>query len=255
MLICPICKEKLELKNDKTYYCKNNHCFDKSKYAYVNLLVNKTNNGDNKEMVESRYNFLKLDYYLTLALKLKEIIKDLNVNTVLDIGCGEGYYDRCISSLDINLTGIDISKDAILKASKLRCDNLNYVVASSFNLPFSDNSFDLSMSIFSPINESEVKRVTNKYFIKVIPNKKHLLELKEELYETVYLNDVPDSIIEGFELIDEISIDYFKYVENMNDLFKMTPYYYTTHDNFNLDLKSKNVNFSFLVRVYKSFSI
>ena len=49
-------------------------------------------------------------------------------------------------------------------------------------LPFEDNEFDLLLNIFAPHNEEEFSRVCNKYILKVIPNKEHLLELKKLLY-------------------------------------------------------------------------
>ena len=119
---CPICKSKLDyIINDKScnvYKCINNHSFDESKTGYVNLLVNKSLAGDNKEMINARHEFLMKDYYLKLALKIKEIIKKLNIDTLIDVGCGEGYFDRIINDECINITGIDISKDAINLASK-----------------------------------------------------------------------------------------------------------------------------------------
>mgnify|MGYP003306516922 CR=1 FL=1 len=51
---------------------------------------------------------------------INDVIKSLHINNILDVGCGEGYYDRGIKSVnDINIVGLDISKEACLKASKL----------------------------------------------------------------------------------------------------------------------------------------
>ena len=38
MIICPICKEKLE-REGKSYRCINNHSFDISKSGHINLLI------------------------------------------------------------------------------------------------------------------------------------------------------------------------------------------------------------------------
>ena len=70
MLICPICKEKLQIVNN-SYKCINNHSFDISKSGYTNLLISKTNSGDNQEMVNARFVFLNKGYYKNLALKIK----------------------------------------------------------------------------------------------------------------------------------------------------------------------------------------
>ena len=185
---CPICGNELIKKCDNNgnniLSCEKGHSFDISKYNYVNLLPSKTNSGDNKEMVLARHNFLQKDYYLKLALELKSIIEKLNIKTILDIGCGEGYYDRIIKDDNRIIYGLDISKDAIIKAAKTSKE-INYVVASSNKLPFEDNYFDCVMSIFSPIYPNEARRVCSKYLIKVIPNKNHLSELKQILYKDI----------------------------------------------------------------------
>ena len=37
-LICPVCKQQLN-KENKSYKCDSNHCFDMAKEGYVNLLT------------------------------------------------------------------------------------------------------------------------------------------------------------------------------------------------------------------------
>ena len=99
MLICPICKEKLD-KEEKRYICKKNHSFDISKYGHSNLLLSNQKNsklpGDNKEMVLSRKNFLEKGYYSEISEKVNDVIfneiQEKNEINILDIGCGEGYY-------------------------------------------------------------------------------------------------------------------------------------------------------------------
>ena len=99
MLVCPVCNVNIE-KIEKTYKCENNHCFDIHKSGYVNLLLSNRMNsklpGDNKLMVEARRSFLKTGYYSCLKEKLREITDELNPETILDSGCGEGYYTNGI---------------------------------------------------------------------------------------------------------------------------------------------------------------
>ena len=66
-LVCPKCKKELQL-NNRTFKCQNNHSFDLSKEGYVNLLLNKVDAGDNKEMVNARSDFLNKGYYLHYIL-------------------------------------------------------------------------------------------------------------------------------------------------------------------------------------------
>ena len=169
-MLCPICKKKLE-KNEKTYKCINNHSFDISKQGYINLMLNSKNSGDNKEMINSRHDFLNKGYFEPLSKEICQVINSLNVNNILDVGCGEGYYDRAILNQKLyNIVGIDISKEACLKAAKLSKDIL-YIVSSSNNLPFDNNEFDLILNIFAPHDEEEFTRVTNNYILNQSDNK------------------------------------------------------------------------------------
>ena len=69
-ILCPICKEKLNLVN-KSYYCLNKHCFDLAKEGYLNLnLKNSQNTGDENEMIKARKRFLEKDYYHFLRAEI-----------------------------------------------------------------------------------------------------------------------------------------------------------------------------------------
>lgn len=254
-MICPICRKKLN-KIDNTFKCENNHSFDISKQGYINLLLNSKNSGDNKEMINSRYAFLNKGYFEKLAIEIANVIGDIEVNKILDIGCGEGYYNRVLlSKKDYNIVGIDISKEACLKASKLSKD-IMYVVASSNNLPFEDNEFDLILNIFAPHNEEEFTRVSNRYILKVIPNKEHLLELKQVLYEDVLIKDEKKLNFKEFEEVLSKHVKYQVMVDDLYELFKMTPYFYKTKYDMQTFEDNKNVMITcdFLILLYKKNS-
>lgn len=239
-MICPNCGKKL-YKNEKTYKCENNHSYDISKQGYINLLLNSKNSGDNKEMINSRHQFLNKGYFDQLLKSICDIIKPLNIDNILDIGCGEGYYDRGIKqNLDVNITGLDISKEACLKAAKLSKDIL-YVVGSSNKLPFENNEFDLLLNIFAPHDEEEFSRVCDKYILKVIPNKEHLIELKELLYDEVVIKEEKKLSFEKFEEIKYEHVKYQVVVDDLFELFKMTPYFYKTNYDMKLFEENKNV--------------
>lgn len=238
-MLCPVCQKKLQ-KIDNSYKCENKHCYDISKQGYINLLLNSKNSGDNKEMINSRHDFLKKGYFDNLLKNINDVIKSLHINNILDVGCGEGYYDRGIKSVnDINIVGLDISKEACLKASKLSKDIL-YVVSSSNKLPFEDNEFDLLLNIFAPHNEEEFSRVCNKYILKVIPNKEHLLELKKLLYSEVIIKDEKKLNFINFKEIIHKHVNYKVLVDDLYELFKMTPYFYKTK--YNMDVFEVNKN-------------
>ena len=78
-----------------------------------------------------------------------------------------------------------------------------------------------------------------------------MIELKEQLYDKIKETVVDEVELDGFDLIFEENLKYKKYVYKINELFMMTPYYYTTHNNFDINLKECEVSFDFLIRLYK----
>ncbi len=241
--ICPVCKGEL-FDAGKSLKCSLGHCFDISKFGYVNLLMSSKSSakhhGDDRLMVRARRDFLDKGYYSFLCEKLCEICGSyLDSNSVvLDAGCGECYYSSAIlKSLsgkvsDVAMLGIDISKDALEFAFK-RKSGVSCAVGSVFNLPVADSSVDCVLNVFSPEAFSEYNRVlrTGGLFIRVIPLEYHLFSLKKAVYDYPYINDIPDVAIDGFALVDEIRIANEITVssnEDIQNLFKMTPYYYKT---------------------------
>ena len=241
--ICPVCKEKLCVQN-KSLVCSNNHTFDIAKSGYVNLLLSKQAgknvHGDNKLMVRARRDFLSKGYYSRLLTGLSETVKRYFKNscTILDAGCGEGYYTNGVyeflaaENSDVNIYGVDISKTALEYAAK-KCKDVKYAVDSIFNIPAANESCDILMTLFAPFCREEFERVLKKdgILIMVIPSERHLWGLKQAVYDTPYLNDVKDYDIKGFKLLERKKITYEMIIDNNQDiqnLFSMTPYYYKT---------------------------
>lgn len=254
-MICPVCSKILK-KDSNSYKCENNHCFDISKEGYINLLLNSKGSGDNKEMIINRYLFLNKGYYKPLLDNIIDIIKSLNVKTILDVGCGEGYYDNGIfNETKIQVTGVDISKEACIRASKTNKNNL-YIVSSANKLPFSNNEFDLLINIFAPHFENEFTRVCNKYILKVIPNKNHLLELKQLLYNDVHIKEEKKLSFDCFKEILSRNVSYNVVINDLLELFKMTPYYYKTKYDLEVFNNNKNINMTcdFTILLYEKIS-
>ncbi len=241
--ICPVCKNELS-EEERLYRCEKGHCFDKSKFGYINLLQSQKSSakrhGDDRLMVRARRDFLDAGYYGFLRDYLCGICEKYlpDGGNILDAGCGECYYSSGLKQhysgkgKEIFVSGVDISKDALEYASKRKC-GIPLAVASLFDLPFADESFDAVLNIFSPDADDEFHRVlkTGGYLIKIIPLENHLLGLKAAIYEKPYLNDVPDKETENFVCIKtsqtkmNLSLDANEVIQN---LFRMTPYYYKT---------------------------
>ncbi len=241
---CPVCGEILYL-DGKTYKCTNNHCFDKAKQGYVNLLQSqsssKKRHGDDALMVKARQDFLEKGYYQNLRDKLTETalrFAKRGETTFLDLGCGECWYTAEIYNQLLSnggnpaVFGIDISKQALIAGSK-RCKALNLAVASTSDIPMPAQSCDVIINVFAPYSIDEVRRVLKRggFFIKVFPLENHLMGLKAAIYDEPYKNEVEVNLADGFtvsELIEVKSKIELTSNEDIINLFKMTPYYYKT---------------------------
>lgn len=234
MLVCPICKKPLE-KVNTSLKCPQGHCYDIAKEGYVNLLrKNSVNHGDNKEMVLARRHFLEKDYYAPLCNGLIELLGQQNPATLVDLGCGEGYYTHRIAYAfpACQVYGNDISKEAIRLASK-KDASIHYFIASSSDLPIENESIDAVTCLFSFYDFAEVRRILKKdgKLLVVVPGPKHLYELKEIVYDTPYLNEVKEMDSTYLTPVSEVHITYPFVVESqeaISELFGMTPYAFKT---------------------------
>ena len=268
MFVCPKCRGKLNISANGGAVCDSRHSFDRSREGYYNLLLGAGSgvHGDNAEMINARREFLSRGFYRPLAERIAELACELapSVLSLLDAGCGEGYYTEILYSAYAmrgahpELHAFDISKAAVKRAVK-RIPKGNFAVASSYDVPLEDNSIDLLLNTFSPLALEESKRVlkTGGVFIMAIPAEDHLFELKAKIYDEPYKNQVADTHLDGFELIKRDSLRYLMNFENESDirsLFMMTPYAYRTgavgRDRV-LSLKKLDCTADFLILVYR----
>ncbi len=242
ILICPVCHSALS-GDDKHCACENSHSFDLAKQGYINLLLSqkKGAHGDNKEMTEARRAFLSGGFYSPLCASLcktaGEYINDGDI--LIDCGCGECYYtdeiERYLKGEGKNTIfyGFDISRDAIIYGAR-RNKNLSLIVAGVYHMPFCDESADALFSIFSPFAREEFLRVLKKdaLLFSVIPTEKHLWSLKRAIYETPYENELSPYEVEGFSLLEKVEVKNKITLsgDDLQNLFKMTPYYYRTKE-------------------------
>lgn len=164
----------------------------------------KKHSGDNALMVKARSSFLESDVYDFMRQFVCQQLSIYEIKTLLDAGCGQGYYTKAFSQIVLSCVGIDLSKEAILYASK-QDKKTQYIVSSFFDAPFTDSSFDGIVSIFVPQAADEFARLLQEkgIWIEVGPGPKHCLELKEVLYQTPYLNLMSSKELSNFELVKE----------------------------------------------------
>lgn len=240
-LICPVCRTSLFASEDgKSLLCKapKAHCFDFSSSGYINFALGKSGAGDSREAVRARRDFLSLGKYEPVAVAMSDILEG-HVGkrpTVVDAGCGEGYYARALLSRGALVLGFDISKDAVnmaAKAAKSMQNDSFFGVASVFELPLSDASADAVINVFAPCVESEYTRVLREGGVLAVAyaGPDHLLGLKRALYDTTYANESRADMPQGLELIEERRVRFSMRLESERDiqnLFEMTPYYWRT---------------------------
>ena len=75
---------------------------------------------------------------------LSNLVEGLKRGKMLDNGCGDGRLKYYFEVLGWEVYGTDISKNAILRASKIT--PLNLVVTPAETLPFRDHFFDVVFS-------------------------------------------------------------------------------------------------------------
>lgn len=110
--------------------------------------------------------------------KIGKLLSHISFESVLEVGCGEGILLHNIQEylVEKNVIAVDISPTEIEAAKKnipfARCE-----VASAYDLPFSDNEFDLVICcevlehLDSPdLALQEIRRKTAKYCIFSVPN-------------------------------------------------------------------------------------
>lgn len=106
----------------------------------------------------------------SLAFILKNL--DNNSLSLLDIGCGRGYFLEVIKNQFIFITGVDLFKHVNIKSN-------NYVIANIDSLPFKSNSFDVVVAnhilehvIAIKQAVAEIKRVAAKQIVITVPRQR-----------------------------------------------------------------------------------
>ena len=192
---CPICQENLTLV-ETSLKCSNRHSFDLAKFGYVNLApqIKQSANYD-KENFQNRQQILEAGFYQTTLETISDLLARLETaKTILDIGCGEGFYSRKLQERHSDKTfyAFDISKDSVQIAAKSEPNwAVNWFVGDLARLPIKDASMDILLDIFSPANYGEFRRVLSKdgILIKVIPTENHLKEIRQMVQDKLTKKD------------------------------------------------------------------
>ena len=197
LLKCPLDQHALQLDAD-CLRCEGGHAFDIARQGYVNLLgaadKRSRDPGDGKEMVTARRDFLSDGHYQPVADKLASLIKpQINADsTIVDAGCGEGYYLEQLatqitssSHCRPSIIGFDISKWAVQAATRRLA--ATWLVASNRNIPLTPHSVDCLLSLFGFPVFNSFRSVLKKEgtLLMVDAGPQHLIELRKVIYPEV----------------------------------------------------------------------
>ena len=232
-LVCPICGLPL-VKQDRSYVCDNRHSFDVARQGYVNLLTVQQKHslapGDTREQVLSRRSFLEEGHYAPIAQALIHAARKHGAQgEILDVGCGEGYYStRLAKALELPLTGLDISKEAV-RCAAAKYKDARWLCATAAHIPVADGAAGVITSLFALTLPEEYRRVLAEggLYLQVLAAQDHLLGLKGIIYDQLNFKEkqtVPE--LPGFTLLESIPIRFSFAVEGeqVQNLFSMTPH-------------------------------
>ncbi|VOJ15628.1 23S_rRNA m1G745 methyltransferase [Streptococcus pneumoniae] len=233
---CPICQENLTLV-ESSLKCNNRHSFDLAKFGYVNLApqIKQSANYD-KENFQNRQQILEAGFYQAILDAVSDLLaSSKTTKTILDIGCGEGFYSRKLQERhpDKIFYAFDISKDSVQIAAKSEPNwAVNWFVGDLARLPIKDANMDILLDIFSPANYGEFRRVLSKdgILIKVIPTENHLKEIRQRVQDQLtnkeYSNqDIKEHFQEHFTILSSQTASLTKTItaEQLQALLSMTP--------------------------------
>ena len=112
---------------------------------------------------------------------MQRMMQPQTSNTLLDVGCGTGYFSRHFSKIGLKVTGLD-SDPLMLEYARNQNGKVNYLEGSGEQLPFDTESFDYATAITSlcfirnpQLALHEMLRVSKKAVILGLLNKHSLL--------------------------------------------------------------------------------
>ena len=145
-------------------FCAQGHSFDAARSGYVNLLQPQDRRskepGDTKAAVAARRRLHDRGVTKPLLDAIGEMLTAAAGDTVLDAGCGEGFYLGSLAArTGFDAHGIDISIPAIDSAAR-RYPGCEWIVSNADRfVPYADGSFSIILSITARMNAAEFRRV------------------------------------------------------------------------------------------------
>jgi 23S rRNA (guanine745-N1)-methyltransferase len=165
MLRCPVRNCHLALaREERRLVCPLGHSFDVARSGYINLLQPQDRRskkpGDTTAAIAARRRLHDRGVTQPLLQAVAEIVAPSPTDTVLDAGCGDGFYLGSLASqTGFDAHGVDISIPAIDAAAR-RYPSCEWIVANADRyIPYADRSFNIVLSITARMNAPEFRRI------------------------------------------------------------------------------------------------
>ncbi len=188
LLCCPRCGAPFAL-DEHSLICENRHCYDLSRRGYVNLAPGHDQSAEkyDAELFAARAKVLEGGFYAPVLEAvcglLSERFRDRPF-TLLDVGCGEGYYARAIAARfpAVTAIGVDLSRDAVAQAARTP-SAAHWFVADLKRLPLRDGAAQVVLDVLTPADYASFARVLGQdgVLIKVVPEQDYLTEVRHAI--------------------------------------------------------------------------
>ncbi|WP_119295064.1 putative RNA methyltransferase [Streptomyces sp. YIM 130001] len=218
-LRCPTCSAGLR-PAPGALRCPRGHTFNIARQGYVSLLTGtRAISGDDAAMVQARNQFLATGKYEPLSRALARLTADVLParGTVVDVGCGTGYYLADV--LDQSPSARGLGLDASVRALRSAARSHERAAAASCDIfrlfPLVDQTADVVLNVFAPRNPSEFHRVLrgSGHLIVVRPHHQHMAELRSQVPEMVSIDPRKEQRLDRalgpfFEAVDTRHVEY-----------------------------------------------
>ncbi|WP_420079090.1 methyltransferase domain-containing protein [Streptomyces sp. JL4002] len=237
LLRCPTCRTRRLHPDHAALRCPSGHAFDIARHGYAGLLTGtRATSGDDAATVRARERFLSTGCYAP--------IRDVGARlaagavseraTVVDVGCGTGYYlagvlDHLSGARGL---GLDTSARALRLAARAH-DRAAAVAWDVFRpFPLADGAADVVLDVFASRNPAEFHRVLRPTgrLIVVRPTGRHLAELRGHVPGTVTVDPAEEerlhrALTPYFEAVVTEEVEYSAALSgpDVRDLVAMTP--------------------------------
>ncbi|WP_329352442.1 methyltransferase domain-containing protein [Streptomyces sp. NBC_01261] len=237
LLRCPTCRTPGLHRDRGALRCPAGHSFDIARHGYAGLLTGaRATSGDDAAMVQARERFLSTDTYAPIRKAVARLAADSAPEraTVVDVGCGTGYYlagvlDQLPGARGL---GLDTSVRALRSAARAH-ERAAAVAWDVFRpLPLADGMAEVVLDVFAPRNPVEFHRVLRPTgrLIVVRPTGRHLAELRGRVSAMVTIDPAKEQRLHRamdphFEATVTEQIEYTAQLTRQEtlDLVGMTP--------------------------------